>query len=412
MNISFFGLSHLGLNYLAASAAKGFKVIGYDENKELIERLKLKKKIFNEPFLFENLKKYKKNITFTSNVNDLKKSKIIFISSDIDTNKNGKSDLKKIKKSIRVIKSKLSNKNLIIMSQVKPGFTKKIVWNKSKLFYQVETLIFGEAFKRALNPERIILGVDNSLKKINSEVRKFYKKFKCPIIKTDFNTAEIIKISINVYLISSITTTNLLAKIVKKMKGNWIDLENALRLDKRIGKYAYLRPGNAFSGGTLARDLNFLIKVGKKFETNHQLIKSVNKSNAVHSRFLENILYKNINSKKTKILQIGLSYKKNTSTVRRSIPYKLFNSLKNKYYIKVYDKYLINHKKEVLHLSKYFLSRLSKEKFDLILIFSKIDNFKKIKGNFKNNAKIIDFEGSNKKSILSKNLSYISLENE
>ncbi len=223
MNISFFGLSHLGLNYLAASAAKGFKVIGYDENKELIKSLKLKKKIFNEPFLFENLKKYKKNITFTNNVNDLKKSKIVFISSDVDTNKNGKSDLKKIKKSIQVIKSKLSNKNLIIMSQVKPGFTKKLVWNKSKLFYQVETLIFGEAFKRALNPERIILGVDNSLKKINSEVRKFYKKFKCPIIKTDFNTAEIIKISINVYLISSITTTNLLAKIVKKMKGNWID---------------------------------------------------------------------------------------------------------------------------------------------------------------------------------------------
>jgi len=65
--------------------------------------------------------------------------------------------------------------------------------------------------------------------------------------------------------------------------------------------------------------------------------------------------------KKTKILQVGLSYKKNTSTIRRSIPYSLFNGLKE---------------------------------------------------NIKNNAKIIDFEGSNKKSILSKNLSYISLENE
>ena len=40
------------------------------------------------------------------------------------------------------------------------------------------------------------------------------------------------------------------------------------------------------------------------------------------------------------------------------------------------------------------------------------ENLNKIKENIKNNAKIIDFEGSNKKSILSKNLSYISLENE
>ena len=116
--------------------------------------------------------------------------------------------------------------------------------------------------------------------------------------------------------------------------------------------------------------------------------------------------------KKTKILQVGLSYKKNTSTIRRSIPYSLFNGLKKKFYIKIYDKYLFNHKNEVKNLTQYFLNSSSKEKFDLILIFSKLQNLNKIKENIKNNAKIIDFEGSNKKSILSKNLSYISLENE
>ena len=86
--------------------------------------------------------------------------------------------------------------------------------------------------------------------------------------------------------------------------------------------------------------------------------------------------------------------------------------LKKKFYIKIYDKYLFNHKNEVKNLTQYFLNSSSKEKFDLILIFSKLQNLNKIKENIKNNAKIIDFEGSNKKSILSKNLSYISLENE
>ena len=283
MNISFFGLSHLGLNYLSASAAKGFKVIGYDKNKNLIEKLNSNTKIFKEPHLFENLKKYKNNILFTSNLKDLKKSKIIFISSDVNTNKHGKSNLKIIKKNIGILKSKFKNKNLVIMSQVKPGFTKRIIWNKEKLFYQVETLIFGKAFKRALNPERIILGV-NRPEKINKDLKKFYSKFKCPVIKTDYNTAEITKISINLYLISSITTTNILSKIVKKIKGNWTDLEKALKLDKRIGKYAYLKPGLGISGGNLERDLYNIIEIAKENNISYDIFKlwkenSLNKKN-------------------------------------------------------------------------------------------------------------------------------------
>ena len=60
MEIGFFGLSHLGLNYLAANACKGHKVIGYDRDNELIKNLTLGKKLFKEPFLFENINKYKK----------------------------------------------------------------------------------------------------------------------------------------------------------------------------------------------------------------------------------------------------------------------------------------------------------------------------------------------------------------
>ena len=41
MEIGFFGLSHLGLNYLAANDCKGHKVIGYDRDNELIKNLTL-----------------------------------------------------------------------------------------------------------------------------------------------------------------------------------------------------------------------------------------------------------------------------------------------------------------------------------------------------------------------------------
>ena len=47
---------------------------------------------------------------------------------------------------------------MVILCQVYPGFTEQIKWNKEKLFYQVETLIFGNAIERALKPEQIIVG--------------------------------------------------------------------------------------------------------------------------------------------------------------------------------------------------------------------------------------------------------------
>ena len=77
--------------------------------------------------------------------------------------------------------------------------------------------MFGDAFKRALSPERIILGTIDPIKKINNDLKFFYSKFNCLIIKTDYSTAELIKISINLYLISSITTTNLISEIVPKL---------------------------------------------------------------------------------------------------------------------------------------------------------------------------------------------------
>lgn len=334
MTIGFFGLSHLGLNYLAASAAKGFRVVGYDKNKELIEKLKSNKVILKEPLLFENLKRFNKNILFSNKISDLKKSKIIFISLDVKTDKYGKSDLIEIKKIIKIIKLKINKKNLILMSQVKPGFTKKISWDKSRLFYQVETLVFGQAFQRALNPERIILGVNNPQKNINNQVKNFYNKFNCPIIKTDYNTAELIKIAVNIYLISSITTTNLLAKIVKKLNGNWEDLEKAIRLDKRIGKFAYLNPGLGISGGNLERDLYNISQIAKQNNISHDLFK-IWKKNSVKQKSWASSFYNN-EFKKNKNLRIGilgLAYKINTNSTKNSPSLDLIKNIKeNKIY--------------------------------------------------------------------------------
>ena len=414
MEIGFFGLTHLGLNYLAANACKGHKVIGYDRDNELIKNLTLGKKFFKEPFLFENINKYKKNIKFTNNPKDLKKCKIVFISSDVKTDSKGKSNLKFIKRDINSLRKVLFNKNLIIISQVNPGFTKNIVWNQDKLFYQVETLVFGDAFKRALSPERIILGTINPLKKINNDLKIFYSKFNCPIIKTDYSTAELIKISINLYLISSITTTNLISEIVKKIGGSWSDLENSLRLDKRIGKFAYLKPGLGISGGNLERDLHNIIDISKQKRVSTKLFK-IWKENSSHQKNWAYSIYKE-NTKKIKKLTLGilgLAYKENTDSLKNSPSIYLIRRLKNKN-ISVFDPVVkkIIKKTNITHANS--VNELLSE-INILFIMTPWKIFKNIDINLLTSNKIkiiIDPYGiliSQRANLEIKNIKYFSL---
>ena len=170
----------------------------------------------------------------------------MFISLDLKTNKQGQSDTKELLNLINKTKKYLkASANLIILSQVKPKFTRSINFDKKRLIYQVETLIFGKAVSRALKPERIIIGTDSN--KISKNYNLFLKRFNCPIIKMSYESAELTKISINIFLASSVTITNMLARASENINANWNQIVPALKLDKRIGKHAYLKPGLGIS---------------------------------------------------------------------------------------------------------------------------------------------------------------------
>ena len=290
--IGFIGLSHLGFVYSLASAKKGFKVVAFDfDKKKIITNLNSNNLHIKEPKASKILNEYNKNIFYTNNFNDLNKCCIVFFSYDTPTNKKLDSNFKYIKNRINKTITKLSkNITLIIMSQVTPGFTQKINYPKDKLFYQVETLIFGKAFDRALSPDRIIIGSAN--KKIPKSVANFFKKFSKNIIVTNYNSAELSKIAINLFLTSSITTTNTINELAKKINADWTDLKKILHLDKRIGKYAYLKPGLGISGGNLERDNSNFINYSIKFDTNSDLIKTFLRNSKYQKLIFLNLIKK------------------------------------------------------------------------------------------------------------------------
>ena len=79
-----------------------------------------------------------------------------------------------------------------------------------------------------------------------------------------YESAELTKISINLLLASSITTTNMLAQACEKVSADWHEIIPALKLDQRIGKKAYIKPGLGISGGNIERDIYSVGEIFKK----------------------------------------------------------------------------------------------------------------------------------------------------
>ncbi len=412
MIIGFAGLSHLGLVSLCAAASKGCNIIAYDFHIDA-KVISANKIDINEPGLNSIFKKNKKRIKITTNIQDLSKCDLIYISKDVPTNSNGKSDLKPIKKIIKHLSFLKDKPRLIILSQVNPGFTRKLNWNKKKLFYQVETLVFGNALKRALKPERIIIGSNNSNEKIDSKLKSFLNKFKCPILNMNYESAELAKISINMFLVSSITTTNLLSELSNRIGAHWADISKALKLDRRIGGHAYLSPGLGISGGNLERDISSVIQMNNKMNLDSKMFEYWKKKSRYYKhwpirKFLE--LRKKIKINNISIL--GLTYKPDTDSLKNSPSLELIDRLKKEYSLTLYDPVIKTLMSKNYSFSDSIFDAVKNS--ELIFIMTPWEQFKTLNSKkitrILSNKIIIDpFEVIDNKLIIKNNKRYFSI---
>lgn len=379
-SIAFVGMSHLGLCYSATAAEKGFKVIAFDESKNKINSYKNLEIDIHEKNLNNLIKKnINKNLFFDSNFDNLKKCRLVFLSLDVPTDSNGSSDIIFIKKFVKKILKTISQNNctLILLSQIPPGFTRLINWPKHRLYYQVETLIFGNAVERALKPERIIVG--SYKKKIICQNYKFFlSNFKCPIINLNYESAELAKTAINLFLISQVSTTNFLASISEKVGADWSSIVPSLKLDKRIGKYSYINPGLGLSGGNLERDLKTLDKISNRFKNKDKILKSLINSSRIYKMWVYDKLKKLKLKKNNKISILGLSYKENTSSIKNSPAINLIKKIKNFENIVGYDP-----KADLLKFKQNNFLRLftlddALQNSEVLIIMTKWEEFKKI----------------------------------
>lgn len=339
LSIGVLGLWHLGCVYSASLAKQGYKVTGFDFDKKIISNLKKNITPIYEPNLDEIIKKHhNKNLHFTNLEKEIiENMDYIFITFDVPVNGRDIIQMRVIKKTFAILPKYLSEKTTVVISSQIPVGTSRNLINLLKkkgiqnprVIYFPENLRLGEAFSSFLTPERIILGADD-IEAIN-DFKKDFSFFKCPIIEMGLESAEMGKHALNAYLATCISFSSEVSDLSEKVDANMSDVVKALKTDKRVSPFAPINPGLGFAGGTLGRDIQTLKRIAqsKKYETKLlNVVYSVNKDRLLVLLSKVRDIYPSLKGVSVGIL--GLTYKPDTDTLRRSQSLELAALLKQK----------------------------------------------------------------------------------
>jgi len=385
MKIAIVGLSHQGYIWSFFLAKLSINIGLFDANKNRINDLQ--KSIFPDYVKQEkNFKKYiksfnKKKVVY-ENFIEISKFKNIIITEDVIVNDDFTKNISSVKKNINyILANASSNSNIILMSQVNPGTTRRLLLKDNKnykfnIFYIPDFLTIGTAITTLINYKIFLIGGENRFlnKKNKNFLDIFFNLIKKKYRYTDIESAEIAKEAIQLKLSMDVTFVNLLSSLTEDKKLFLDDILEFMKLDKRFSKKGYWRPGLGFGGGHIERGLQY-------FRDNlairdSDFIKNLQNYNEKRIQWIINKVNK---FKYVKTICIwGLTYKKNTSSIFRSYANRFISSIYNKYNFYIYDPGVDKNnaifKKSKINFNESLFDNF--DKFDCLLILSDWDEFK------------------------------------
>ena len=175
----------------------------------------------------------------------------------------------------------------------------------------------GKAIDVFTHPDRVVAGVRSETDR--AKVARLFRPFTDHIEWMSVESAEMTKHALNAFLATSVTFINEIAALCEQTGADASEVERGLKSETRIGPKAYLSPGGAFAGGTLARDIVFLSQLGQVHGVATHLLSSVKTSNDAHRRWAQRRLLQLLDGVAGRTVAVwGLTYKPGTDTLRRS----------------------------------------------------------------------------------------------
>lgn len=357
--ISVVGLGKLGLPLAACFADSGFKVIGVDVNKEVVDAINQGVSPIIEPGLDDIISRLGGNrLIATLNCNlAMEETDVTFILVSTPSNNDGSFSNRYIEEALATlaIAFKKCNKQyhvFVISSTVTPCSTEnslipiieqysgKTLNRDFGVCYNPDFVALGNVISGFKRPELVVIGESNP--KDGQLVGRLHSAM-CenapPIKRMSIINAEMAKVSLNAYITVKISFANSLANLCEQIPGANVDeVTNAIGLDHRISPL-YLKGGLSFGGTCFPRDTRAYISISEKYGVPSDLIKAADKVNRIQDEHLAGKVLDAAKSyKNCQVAVLGLSFKPRTPVVVESPGVKLVHRLlEQKIKVIIYD---------------------------------------------------------------------------
>ena len=329
--IAVLGLWHLGC-VTAACCAKHFQVTGLDFDQSVVAKLNSGQAPLMEPGLDELIAagRASKNLSFTTSASvACARADVLWVCYDTPVNDEDESDVEFVLGNLRTALARLPKNALVLISSQLPVGTCATLEKEFPQFafsYSPENLRLGKAIDSFEKADRVVVGLRSDAK--NETLQKIFAPFTGQILFMRTESAEMVKHALNSFLALSITFINEIARLCEHMGADAKEVAAGLKSEARIGSRAYLGPGGPFAGGTLARDVVSLTKLGQAKRETLSVIPAIKQSNDLHRGWVFSRLQSSLgNLKGRRVGILGLTYTTNTNTLRRSAAVELCKRL-------------------------------------------------------------------------------------
>jgi GDP-mannose 6-dehydrogenase len=330
MRISVFGLGYVGTVCAACLADQGHDVIGVDKSESKVELIRLGRSPIVERDIDDFVARSvsSRRLTATLDATEaVASTEISFVCVGTPSRSNGALDLSGVDTVAteigRAIRIKAEPHTVVVRSTVVPGTTREVVATRIaeaagnvafSVAFNPEFLREGSAVADFNAPAKTVIGAfdDETAETVGS----LYRNLPGPKITTDVEIAELVKYVDNSWHALKVAFANEIGVIAKTLGIDSHDVMDVFVQDKRLNiSPAYLRPGFAFGGSCLPKDLRALTYLARKHDLNLPVLNHILESNQMLvDRGVDWILR---NSGK-RIAFLGISFKSGTDDVRES----------------------------------------------------------------------------------------------
>jgi UDPglucose 6-dehydrogenase len=321
--IGIFGAGWVGLVTGVCFADLGHEVVIRDIVEEKIESLRRGEVPFHELDVPELLERNRDRIAFTLDANDVAGCELLFVCVDTPPTPSGDADLSRVWKVVEELPALEGRPVLVMKSTVQVGTGTRLregldARGLAHVGYasNPEFLSEGHAVHEFMHPDRVVVGAFESAD--GDAVAALYDRLGAPIVRSDVNSAEMIKLAANAFLMTRISFINEIANVCEATGADVVKVAEGVGLDHRLGPH-FLRAGIGYGGSCFPKDSLALKQLASNSGYHFQLLSAVIEVNELQKRRVIGKLERHLGPLSgKKVALLGLAFKPGTDDMREA----------------------------------------------------------------------------------------------